>query len=698
MRAHHVFSLLFISMFTIQALAQAKSKPIEANRMMSITYGSSSWNTDSTKIDEAFLIMKDKNSGKLVRIQLDETAPDSSEFNGQFSVNLGDSEKIAPEVYIPPAEIRSGAKDYKKLHELIQSGRLPRKPLIWKKNEKGQSLLDVYDTREQAEAALKAYNEQQKIAKEIKNQPAVNAVKTDSEAAIAAAREAERAAELAKLALEAAQRESERVRMEQIEMQKAEERARQAKLLSEKQRAERRARAQGVADEANALFLKGDFDQAEKKYQEAIDLDPENKSYYLNYGITLYRNDKFNDALVIFKLAKAPPGRQLEKNYYMGLTHYRLKELDFALQQLAPVAASNDRLAPSASFYMGVIRFAKEDYKAAKTDFERVIDTSTDPRMDEQAEEYLERIIHASSQKALRDKRWTLTGVVGAQYDSNVLLTSDQYAAQGTATNVADFRAVTVGDVEYRAVYTDKHEVSTKANANLTNSAKSDSAPADPYLFNFSVPYSYKSMAFAKPYKLSVKPAYEYLMMDADSDGTKTAILTSYLVDVDNTFVMRANHFAIYSLGIRSDDSNVTIASDEDDASALKVSVKTTQGFYLDKGRKEILLANLGYTLNSAAGDNKTFNRIDLGATYSRPFRWESTMAVNLAIYSLKYPDASESRDDFNTTLTFNVSKPIREWVKWDVAASYSKNNSNLEANEYSKYLIMTTATFTTSF
>ncbi len=95
---------------------------------MHITYGSPSWNTDSAKVDTAYLILRDKDSGRFVQIQLEETEPDSSQFAGHFSVSLGDKETISPEIYVPPRELRNSDPDNKKLYEMIREGKLPRKP------------------------------------------------------------------------------------------------------------------------------------------------------------------------------------------------------------------------------------------------------------------------------------------------------------------------------------------------------------------------------------------------------------------------------------------------------------------------------------------------------------------------------------------------------------------------------------------
>ncbi len=674
--------------------AGANEKILVDHHPININYGSPSWNTDSRKIDSAFMVVKDKSTGKIVQIQLEETEPDSSNFTGQFSVSLG-GQPLQPEVYIPPKHLRS-EKDYRKVHQLIQSKQLPRKPLIIKKDPSGRALIDVYDTKEQAEAALKAYQEKQRLEAEAKKQKLLKQVPDKD--AVAAAQDAAHKAALAKLAIEAAEREAERIRLEQIERQKAEERARQAKLASERERAARRRKAVAAADAAMAFYTQGEFEKAEAKFREAVELDPENKTFYFRYGVTLYRRNKFNEALVILKLATVEPKLETERQYFIGLTHYRLNELDNARAALAKAAESSDPImGPSAAFYLGVVQYSQSDFEAAKKSFERVIDTSRDARMDQQAEEYLDRIAQALMFKKLQEKRWTANGVLGLSYDSNVLLTPDTVSS--TATKEADARLITVGDLTYRAVYNQHHEFSLKGTASLTNSSKSEVAHADPFLYNFNAPYSYKTVVWGKGYVFTVKPAYELLFMDANKEGTKSRTLASQLVSFDNLFVMRNNWFAIYSLEVRRDDFELGDSVGDNNYDAMKYTLKTTQSFYMDKARKEALVANLGYTMNNASGKNKKFNRIDIGATYIRPMKWGYSWNFGLSAYDLNYADSDDSRKDFNITITTGVDKPIREWVSWGVTASYTKNDSTEEASyEYSKYTIMTTATFTTNF
>ena len=205
---------------------------------------------------------------------------------------------------------------------------------------------------------------------------------------------------------------------------------------------------------------------------------------------------------------------------------------------------------------------------------------------------------------------------------------------------------------------------------------------------------------WSKGFKLTVKPAYEMLVMAPSSTAsTKENILNSMYMGVDATFVMSPKYFASYGLEYRIDDSKVSSSIGVNDADANKYTIRTTHSVFLDKSRKQILSANLGYVINNAKGADKKYKRIEGGVVFVKPIKWDASWSLGLNIYSLKYDGPSAERTDLNSMLSTGISKPIRNWFTWGVIGSYTKNNStDTSTYEYSKFLIMTTATFNTNF
>lgn len=686
------------------------TRAARGSQNLKIVYGSSLWNNSSTNPDSAFLFMRDAKSGKIAKVVLDETEPDSSVFSGNFSVSWDPKGTgIEPEIYIPPKTMKDNEDSVSKFSQLLNSGKIAKKPLVFRTDENIR-VIDVYDTQEQAKAAQQAALEAQKMNELIAKREGSllkKNVQSDGKQSstlstqdLEAAKKGEQNALLNQLALEAARRAQERIRLEQIEKQKTEERLRLASQMNAAQRSARAKEASAIAAQALVHYQNSEFQAAEEKFKRAVELDPDNKSYYFRYGVTLYRLEKYNEALVVIKLSPDTPDIALEKRYYLGLIHLKLKELDFALTRMREVGSAKDpNLSPSAAFYEGVILFTQEKYEEAKEPFERVLDTSNDPALDRQAEDFLDKLIALIQMKKAMSKRWFFNGSLGLTYDSNVLLASDSQTSQGTATADADMRLMLTGDTEYRPIYTQNHELGAKAFVYYMRSSKDEVSRADPMLVNFSAPYAYKGLAFGKGYKLAVKPQYELIYMDLDEDGAREGIMSSQVISADNTFVMRKDWFSLYTAEFRYDDSLSESSTGTNNADAFKSTLKTSQIFMIGKNQKEVLMATGGYAINSAKGDNSYYDRWDLGATYVRPTSWEANWMTGINYYLINYgragsSDSNSGRKDQNVTFTTGFTKTLKEWVSWAVIGSYISNGSNVESNQYSKYTILTTATF----
>ncbi|MBK8203764.1 MAG: hypothetical protein IPK68_16105 [Bdellovibrionales bacterium] len=225
----------------------------------------------------------------------------------------------------------------------------------------------------------------------------------------------------------------------------------------------------------------------------------------------------------MMNLAKTSTDIDLEKDYYMGLIHFRLKELDSALKKFALVQQANHpELSVSAGFYRGVILFNQEKYEEAKPPFEWVIDNSNDSSLDNRSEEYLEKIAQLVVYKKNQAKRLLFNATIGAMYDSNVLLAPDNVNSQGSSTEEADYRLITNGGVEYRILNGKTHEFSSKLASSYMRSSKSELSIADPFQNTITLPYVYKGTVKGKGYRLTVTPGYEALNMSVETDVLRT--------------------------------------------------------------------------------------------------------------------------------------------------------------------------------
>jgi hypothetical protein len=650
-----------------------------------ITYGSPSWNVSPTKIDSAFLVIRDRNSKKLMQVQLEETAPDSSEFKGHFQFSLTENKAVYPEVYIPPQGLRDQMDEF---YPLIQNQRIVRKPIIIKRT-KQDNVIDVYDTREQAERAWAAYQESQ-AAKATAKIPSTPATKEQADVL----------GDASKLAAKTdANKEEERIRMEQIERQKILSRINEQQKLGEAARLARSKEAHELAEEGMAAYDAKNYLLAEEKFHQSAEKDPANKEFYYKYGVSLYKNGKFNEALVTLQVAEVPDSLQTEKSYFMGLAYFRLDEFKRALDSFQKVQDSKDAvLGPSAAFYRGVIFFNQEKWKNAETAFEYVVDTSKDPKLDERADEYIEAIANAQKLAELRGKRWLLSGTAGLMYDSNVLLAPDLETFQGASQKEGDVRLVTVGDLTYQAVIKEDSTWKINGTANLTNSSKNDLAAADPWLYSLYAPYTH-SFKTAKPSQLTINPGYESLFMAVNGDSTKRNILNSFVGEVSYLKANSKLWFSNYAFEYRMDDFSLSSSVGDNDLDANKFTLSTTQTALIGPRKKQALAGTFNVARNQAKGKDKVYNRFGAGVTYGAPAWKDSAWTSSLDYYFLDYAGSSTHRKDNNVTFATALAKPITDWFTWGLMGSFS-NNVSTESSSYSytRYTVMTTATFSTAF
>lgn len=691
-----VFATIAIS--TLNSNAQESSSSIKGIQNIKLIYASSPWNKDSTKIDTAFLFLRDTHTGKTAKIVLDETEPDSSTFSGNFSLDFANSENFRPEIYIPPQSLRDGPEGLDRFYVLLKSNKIKKKPVVLRKDGSGKQLLDVYDTNEQAERAKKVYQQELEAQKALEEKEKKLTKPVPDEATLEAEALSRKAKAMEKLALAARERELERIRLEQLERQKALAREQEAQRLSETAKAERAARAKALATEAVALFEQGKFQEAEEKFRQAVEVDPMEKSYYYSYAVTLYRNEKYNEALVAMKIAPETDENRDEKAYYTGLIHYRLNELEPALEKFRTVkASSNKDLAASSAFYEGLILYSQEEFEDSKSAFEFVLDNSNDPGLDRQAEDYIERILNAIKYREMAKKKVFLNATLGAMYDSNVTLAPDNVSSQGTALKKGSPRGLFSGGAQYRFLYTPKDEWSAKLNTVYLYSADEAVATADAAVINLSSPWVRKGLWGKKGFSWGLSPGYEVVLMDPTATGQTPfmpVILSSPMLGTDFTLIQSPKWFSSYSLEVRSDDSRLATTSADEDADALKYTLKTSQSYFLDDSKKKVIIGGLGLVLNDAKGKNKKYLRYQGNVTYVAPMKWDALWNLSLSVYQLNYGDSTTDRKDFNVTLGTGMQKPIKDWLVWGVMASYTDNSSNVETNDYSKYTIMTTATF----
>lgn len=684
------FLFCALVIFQSTAFSQTRKIKLDSNKRLILEYASKAWNKNPNDINKGALILRDALSKKIARVEVFETDLDSAFFRGQFLINWGEDE-VALEVYLPPSGMGKTTEQLNTIELSIEDGTLLRKPFFVRSNSKSQQTLTVFDTKEQA---LQAYDNYIKLNA---NRNTVNPDTLQKQASLEKQSEINNQQKLEKE--KSAQRES----IEQEEARKRKQLQERQESLNAAERESRKRKATDLAKKALDLYGQQNYLESEKLFAEAVELDPSNSSFYYQYAIVLFKNDKNQKSVALFKLANSSDINEAEKKYYLGLNYVKMQELDHAAENFQASKDSKDKsLGPASAFYLGIIKYQKEQYDEAKKEFEYVLDNSSDPNMDKQAETYIEQIANAMAFKKEQEKKFILSLNFGLMYDSNILAVQNSIAGSGSPTDLAGYRWMYGGVLQYRPIYNYTNEFSVNLYANDMYStdnnfaAKKSFQDTDPLTMGISAPYKIKGNAFGKAYQGSLTPGYETIQMNADTVGARESIVNSTYLKTDHTFVMSETLFSTYLAEIRQDSSQLT-SSEADDQTATKYTLGTVQTKFQDSKKTEAIIGDFSLSQNNAKGGNSKFTRYDLGLAYMMPWKWETSFTSKLAYYDVNYPDHATGRRDRDTSLILGLSKPLSDKLSASLTGIYTINQSTLESSDYKKYMIMTNFSWSTA-
>jgi len=689
-------SILSMSIFIpVQTFAQSVEPEqirLDTSKPLKLEYYSPSFNKKDGIEDSAFLLVRDSATKKSAKVEMRETGPNTGQFAGQFIIRFGsDDSAAAPEVYLVPAKM---SEDLKSLERLIADGVLLNKPYFFRP-DKQQQVVTLFETKEQALKAMDlhvnaaAYVEAASKAAVEAQQKAEEARKLGQEAQ----RIAEAAAEKARLEKLAMDQAAERARIEEAEKRKKEELIRQAALMTAAEQAKRKQEAASLAKQALAHYNKQQYAEAEQKFEKSIELDPENQKFSYQLGVSQYRMEHYNRAVVSLETASGPDVNAFERDYFLGLAYVKLKEPKQARPKFAAAKASEDKtVSASAAFYMGVIDYQAEAFDSAKAEFEFVLDASNDPKLDEQADLYLDQIANALQFQKQLERRWSGTLNFGLMYDSNILNQADA----NSSTGLYGYRGVYGGSLDYRAVFTPVHEFTPSLAFSdlytVTSSFKPESSyqNTDPLQFSLALPWKYKGMFFGKPGQGGLRATYETLRLNADTAGSRETISHSYVLKSDVVLVKSDSVFASYFLEIRKDVSTIEVAADNLRQSAMKASFGTTRTYFQDKKKTEAWILDGTLSNNAALGEELRYQKLDAGVMYLFPWIWSGSWTTKLNLAYAKYPSHSATRADTTGGLTVGMTKPLTKSLTGIFNLGYTKNNSSVTTSSYNKFTFLT--------
>lgn len=674
-----------------------KRAKIRNSRPLSVFYKKVSWNQTPTELETGFLYLRNKSTGELTELKMLETAPDSGVFNIDFPVGVLKKE-ISAEVYSAPQSMLKDNNRIGIMENLIKDNSVKRKPFLLRVLRSRGQIIDVFDDKKEALAAYNNYRQQMGLTPEgLESESIVEVankekpekkkvIDTSTLQSLFMANENDMAATNEK------NRELREV-LKSMEEKRRQQVQSSGKSWSTSQKKNNEKKAFKLVQTGNESMTVSNFKSSAESLFEASDLSPFNDDIYEQYGVALSRDQKYNQSIVVLELSQPSANRQVEKNFYLGLNYFNLKDYVMAVQYFVRVMDSGDKnFAPTAAFYKGSALIEIGEFDSAKESFQFVLDNSQNPEMDKRAEKYIEYSLDRKALEEKRSNRFFLDGVLGLIYDSNIILATDQARDQGTVTDEEGWRLLAQISPKFRPYYSQNDEI--KVAVDLTTIKSLDTGfgsnpvteTADPLLIGVSVPWTHRSTLDGKGYFFDLVPGYDTIIMDLDGTGNAT-ITNSMKLNFNNTLVINKNWIAKGDWFVASNDSN--ILGDEESADSIAGGLKLSSIFIINKDLERYLIPDFGYQVNDAKSSTYAFRRIDLGLTFTTSTFWDMMWNNRFGYYLANY---ESNRTDNNYTLSTGVSRRITSHWNWGLMGSYILNDST--TNPYNKYNFVTTFSF----
>ncbi len=469
--------------------------------------------------------------------------------------------------------------------------------------------------------------------------------------------------------------------------------------LSAAEKKRKKDQATALVAEANALYAKQNYGAAEAKYKEAIGLDPEEEVYYYRYGVSLYKNEKYNESLAALSMAEVSGASALEKDYYTALNHLKLKDYDKAHKEFIEIRDENDpTLSPTAAFFAGNIEFQQLKFPAARKSMEYTIDNSNDPKLANSAETLLEQIDKSEAYYDRKKEKYRVTLFGGLIYDSNIL----NVAENNVATDVKSFRlnyGASFLAILHRTQKSDlgaQISVSDYYSSNTSFIGDAFLQTADPLETTFSVPFHYEIQMKDKALGWELAPYYKNTFM-APSGGTRELVISSFGLNTTLAWALSSDWFLSNRLDYSADNSYLSSAAD-DDQSSQRFGLTISPTKLLDLKGEESITTDVILYKNQAQGKNNTYNKYGLGVSYAFPFWMASQGNLRAEYANQPYTEATSAHTDQLLTVVASATKDIRKDLNFLASVMFQNSASDLDAYNYNKIVVTGLFTYTSSF
>lgn len=469
--------------------------------------------------------------------------------------------------------------------------------------------------------------------------------------------------------------------------------------LSEVEKKNRVDQAKKFVAQANAQYQSGNFQEAADNYLKATELDPSDDSYIYQYGVSLFKIKQYQKSLAVISSADVSPEQATEKDYYLGLIYMKLGDTPKALKKFIDVRDENDdQISPTAAFLVATIYFKRQKFDEARKNAEYVIDNSKDPKMDAAADDLIEQIDKIENYYASKKElySWSLSG--GLIYDDNVLNVANNNSSTSTKAIRLNY-AGSLKKILSRSLISDwGAQVSFNDYYSFNSSLKADSSvqSADALELALTAPYRREIKIGKQISNIELSPYYKSIWLTVGS-AKRSEILKQVGATASGGIPWSSSLLFSGRLDLGVDDSTLSTSVDKDDQDSTRMGLTITPTWLLDLKGEERFSADIGYSINTAKGDNYKNNKTSLAGSWTRPAAFKTEVNYRIEYSQQKYASATTPRTDTVTSLSVGANKVLEKDLNLSAQFQFTNALSDVDSYKYDKWMITSLLTWTHS-
>ena len=492
-------------------------------------------------------------------------------------------------------------------------------------------------------------------------------------------------------------------------------------FLSKEEREKKKEKGQALKRRAFQSYKNKDFKQAEHLFQKSLLYDLEEKKSHFHYGLSLYRNKKFKEALVELALAKKEVKKksrqEAEINYYIALILYELGKKQTTLRLFKSITQiKHKELSSIASFYQGLLLYSNKKWSQALDSFVQASQTSKDPKILQQSKAYIKKTQYLLFIQKKSQKKLEFRGSLGWLFDSDLLSSIDVQEVNNKIQKTKlpkspGERFLLLGKASYEIMKKNQKRIRLEVDSTYLYSFQDKHSFYDPFSLSLSLPFSWrgkkkreknpspslKESKVLSKHRWEIGPHFEKIFMDLNQDGKRENILMSYGGKTRLFKAHKKRWQALYNVHLFLQNKKIG-EQEGSNTKDIKAFLNTEHFFFSQKSPHQFLFLDLGWTSYFSKNPIKRYHKLHFQTGYQKdfklflPFFWN----FHFNLSSLTFPDwkslhsrlsnereKSKTRQDLQFHCSTGLKFPLTPWMSLEGRVGFLNHSSSLFLYSY---------------